>query len=49
MAMITNSYDTLDQKQTAEDAQVEAADQAHREIKSYKQQLAECVNREIVQ
>lgn len=36
MAMITNSYDTLEQKQSDEEEKLKAADKAYREIKNYK-------------
>ena len=49
MVMITNSYDTLEQKQTEEDAKLKVVDRVYHEIKKYKNKLADCVNREIVQ
>jgi hypothetical protein len=48
MIAITNSYDSLEQKQTEEDAKFKSVDRVYREIKKYKSKLAECINREIV-
>ena len=48
MIAITNSYDSLEQKQTDEDAKLKSVDRVYSEIKKYKSKLAECVNREIV-
>ncbi len=48
MIAITNSYDSLEQKQIDEDAKLKSVDRVYSEIKKYKSKLAECVNREIV-